>query len=100
MIFFVFISRQLEGRKLTIRANRQLASILFTDIVGYTSLMGENENRALEYLDFNRRVQKRLIRKQRGKFLKEINAKEMFQVRMGVHISEIVFTDSVFSEMV
>ena len=25
---------------------------------------------------------------------KEINAREMFQVRMGVHISEIVFTDS------
>lgn len=119
MIFFVFLTRQLEGRKLTIRANRQLASILFTDIVGYTSLMGENENRALEYLDFNRKVQKRLIRKHRGKFLKEmgdglisifftaseaticaleiqkeINARELFQVRMGVHISEIVFTDS------
>lgn len=119
MVFFVFLTRQLEGRKLAIRTNRQLASILFTDIVGYTSLMGENENRAMEYLDFNRKVQKRLIRKHRGKFVKEmgdgliaifysaseaticaleiqkeINARKLFQVRMGIHISEIVFTDT------
>ena len=119
MIFLVFISKHLEGRQLIIRADRQLASILFTDIVGYTSLMGKDESKALQYLEDNRRIQKRLIRKHRGKWLKEmgdgsiaifytaseavlcaleiqkeINAKKSFELRMGVHISEIVFTDS------
>jgi len=27
---------------------RHLAAIMFTDIVGYTTLMGDNENRAME----------------------------------------------------
>ena len=109
----------MERRKLTLRANRQLASILFTDIVGYTALMGQNENQALEYLDVNRKIQKRLIRKHRGKILKEmgdglisifftaseaticaleiqseIRAVNKFKLRMGIHISEIVFTDT------
>ena len=72
MIFFLFFLRQLEGRKLTIRKDRQLAAILFTDIVGYTSLMGEDENKALQNLEQNRHIQKKLIRKHRGKWLKEM----------------------------
>lgn len=119
MIFFVFLTKQLERRKLTLRANRQLASILFTDIVGYTALMGQNEHQALEYLDVNRKIQKRLIRKHRGRILKEmgdglisifftaseaticaleiqqeIRNANKFKLRMGIHISEIVFTDT------
>ena len=52
--------------------DRQLASILFTDIVGFTSMMGENEDKTLQALDRNRSIQKRLIRKYRGKWIKEM----------------------------
>ena len=33
---------------------RQLAAIMFTDIVGYTALMGNDEQKALSILDINR----------------------------------------------
>ncbi len=51
---------------------RQLAAIMFTDIVGYTSLMGEEEERALELLRKNRDLQKPLIEQHNGKWIKEI----------------------------
>ncbi|MFC2124604.1 adenylate/guanylate cyclase domain-containing protein [Bacteroidota bacterium] len=119
MVFFLFFAKQLEGRKLKIRSDRQLAAILFTDIVGFTSLMGKDENKALQYLEQNRRIQKKLIRKYRGKWLKEmgdgsiaifftsseavlcaieiqdeINIKTSIKLRMGIQVSEIVFSDS------
>ena len=31
--------------------SRQLAAIMFTDIVGYTALMGKDEQKAFELLD-------------------------------------------------
>jgi len=37
--------------------SRQLAAIMFTDIVGYTKLMGEDEQKAFELLKKNRSVQ-------------------------------------------
>jgi len=37
---------------------RQLAAIMFTDIVGYTALMGEDEQKAFELLKKNRQLQK------------------------------------------
>ena len=41
--------------------SRQLAAIMFTDIVGYTALMGEDEQKAFEILNKNRKLQKPLI---------------------------------------
>jgi class 3 adenylate cyclase len=118
-VYLVFFARESEGRKLELRKDRQLAAILFTDIVGFTAMMGEDEDKALRVLDQNRNIQKKIIRKHRGKWLKEMgdgslvifytateaitaaldiqhNIQESgnFNVRMGVHISEIVFTDS------
>ena len=36
---------------------RQLAAIMFTDIVGYTTLMGKDEKKAFEILRKNQEVQ-------------------------------------------
>jgi hypothetical protein len=43
--------------------DRRLAAIMFTDIVGYTTLMGSDEKKAFEILRKNRSVQKPLIAK-------------------------------------
>ena len=51
---------------------RQLAAIMFTDIVGYTSLMDKDEELAFELLEKNRSIHKPLIEKFHGKFLKEM----------------------------
>ncbi len=52
--------------------NRQLAAIMFTDIVGYTRLMGDNEQKALEMLSRNRRLHKPPIDKYNGRLIKEL----------------------------
>ena len=53
-------------------STRQLAAIMFTDIVGYTSIMGSNETRAMELVRKNREVQKPLVEKYGGTWLKEL----------------------------
>ena len=45
---------------------------MFTDITGFTSLMAQNEARALEILEKNRQIQKKLIKKYHGIWLKEV----------------------------
>ncbi len=52
--------------------NRHLAAILFTDIVGYTALMGEDEAKAFQLLKANRHLQKPLIEQFHGQWIKEI----------------------------
>jgi class 3 adenylate cyclase len=118
IIFAVYFNRQIEGRNLRIRKDRQLAAILFTDIKGFTKMMGEDEYKGLEALEINRKIQKRMVRKYYGKWLKEIGdgtlsvfytaseavlcALEIQQlvkehglaVRMGIHVSEVVFSDT------
>lgn len=41
--------------------SRQLAAIMFTDIVGYTALMGNDEQHAFTLLNKNRQLQKPII---------------------------------------
>jgi len=43
--------------------SRQLAAIMFTDIVGYTALMGDDENKAFDLLNKNRQLQLQLLNK-------------------------------------
>ena len=95
---------------------RQLAAIMFTDIVGYTTLMGEDEDKAFALLKKNRLIQKPLIAKYNGKWLKEIGdgvlasfstvtdavscareiqeasrAEDYLKLRIGIHQGEVVF---------
>jgi len=50
----------------------QLSAIMFSDIVGYTVLMGRNEEKGLELLKRNRQIQKPLIEKYYGIWIKEM----------------------------
>ena len=104
--------------------SRQLAAIMFTDIVGYTALMANDEQKAFEYLKKNREIQKPIIEKYNGRWLKELgdgvmasfqtvsdavnaaikiqeacNVSKEFQLRIGIHLGEVVFeNDDVFGD--
>lgn len=95
--------------------HRKLVAIMFTDIVGYTSLMADNERNALEILHKNRDTVKHFVAKHNGEFLKEmgdgslssfdsvvdsvncaleiqnslVNEKD-YKLRIGVHMSDVV----------
>lgn len=119
MIYVVFFSQPQEGRKLKIRKDRQLAAIVFTDIEGYTRLMGQDEDQGLLALEQNRKIHKKWLVRYRGELLKELGDGNIlifytateallccleiqqethrtatYKLRMGIHISEIVFTDT------
>jgi len=104
--------------------SRQLAAIMFTDIVGYTALMGHDEQKAFAILNKNRALQKPIIEQFNGRWIKELgdgvmasfntvsdavnaaikiqedcNAAKDFQLRVGIHLGEVVFeNDDVFGD--
>jgi class 3 adenylate cyclase/TolB-like protein/tetratricopeptide (TPR) repeat protein len=104
--------------------SRQLAAIMFTDIVGYTALMGDDEQKAFSILNKNRAIQKPIIEQFNGRWIKELgdgvlcsfqtvsdavnaaikiqeacNTKGDFQLRIGIHEGEVVFDhDDVFGD--
>ena len=51
---------------------RKLAAIMFTDIVGYTSLMGESEKRTFEIINTNRRIHQKHVEEHHGRIVKEL----------------------------
>ncbi len=53
-------------------SSRQLAAIMFTDIVGYTALMGKDTDKALELVRISKEIQKPLVEKYNGRWLKEM----------------------------
>ncbi len=100
-------------------STRQLAAIMFTDIVGYTALMGNDEQKAFELLKKNRELQKPIIEQFNGRWIKELgdgvmacfntvsdavnaamkiqeacNAANDFQLRIGIHQGEIIFENN------
>ena len=103
---------------------RHLAAIMFTDIVGYTALMGNDEKKAFELLSKNRQIQKPIIEKYNGRWIKELgdgvmasfntasdavnaaikiqeacNVAKNFQLKIGIHMSEVVFeNDDVYGD--
>ena len=98
--------------------SRQLAAILFTDIVSYTAMMGDDERRALNILKENRKIHKPLIEYYNGKWIKEMGdgilasfltvteaaqcacsilkackAVDGLELRIGIHLGEVIFED-------
>jgi TolB-like protein len=97
------------------KEQRKLAAIMFTDIVGYSALMSKDEKIALQILSQNRTLQKSALSRFHGEFIKEIgdgtlsifqsswdavscamelqhtlNEAAYFQLRIGIHIGDIV----------
>ena len=52
--------------------DRRHAAIMFTDIVGYTSMMGSDEDKAFEVLSKNREIHTKLINQYNGTLIKEM----------------------------
>jgi TolB-like protein/Tfp pilus assembly protein PilF len=97
-------------------STRRLAAIMFTDIVGYTSLMGKDEEYAIEILAINREIHNTILSRYRGTLIKEMGdgilasfssnsdavrcaleiqeeAKaENIKLRIGIHEGEMIFT--------
>ena len=96
---------------------------MFTDIVGYTSMMSKNEKDALQAIQVVRDVLKPMIEKYNGKWQKEIGdgtlssfssavdavncalefqraiGNEYFKVRVGIHVGEVTMTeDDIFGD--
>ncbi|MBK8832152.1 MAG: SUMF1/EgtB/PvdO family nonheme iron enzyme [Saprospiraceae bacterium] len=107
-------------------SSRQLAAIMFTDIVGYTALMGHDEKKAFDILRKNRQLQKPLIETHGGLYIKELGDGtlasfstvidavncaclmikacediEGLQLRIGIHLGDVVFENNdVFGDSV
>jgi class 3 adenylate cyclase/TolB-like protein/Tfp pilus assembly protein PilF len=98
---------------------RRLASVMFTDIVSYSSMMSQDEQNALNIMRVNRAIQKTKVREYNGKWIKEIGdgALAMFdtaydsvqcalaiqneirekcshQVRIGIHLGDITIENN------
>lgn len=96
--------------------SRQLAAIMFTDIVGYTTTMQNDENLAIGLVKSNIAIQKPIIQNNNGQLLKEMGDGTMssFQsaleavkcaiqiqqavainlkgkIRIGIHVGDITF---------
>ncbi len=59
--------------------SRQLAAIMFTDIVGYTAMMGKDSDKAMELVRISKKIQKQLVETHNGKWLKEMGDGAMAQ---------------------
>ena len=98
------------------KQTRHLVAVMFTDIVGYTALMGDDEQKAFTYLARNRDLQKPVIEQFNGRLIKELGdglmatfdtvsdavaaaikiqndckSLNLFQLRIGIHQGEVVF---------
>lgn len=95
--------------------HRQLAAIVFTDIVGYTTLMSADESKALRALKQTRKLVQRLARRLGGRWLESVgdgnllsfpsatdavncalaiqgtlSRKENVQLRVGIHVGDVI----------
>ncbi|WP_373496234.1 adenylate/guanylate cyclase domain-containing protein, partial [Aquiflexum sp.] len=102
------------------------AAILFSDIVGYTALMGDNQDLAFELVNKNLKIHQDILAKNNGKLIKELgdgilcsftdshdavaaayelqkhyfNSKEL-NLRIGIHYGEVILDrNDVFGDAV
>ena len=98
--------------------SRQLAAIMFTDIVGYTALMQQDEEKAIQARDKHRRIFNSITEKHRGRILQyygdgtlsifdsaidavncgiemQLGFREdpTIPVRIGIHTGDIIFSE-------
>ncbi|MEP7128109.1 MAG: adenylate/guanylate cyclase domain-containing protein [Chitinophagales bacterium] len=97
---------------------RQLAAIMFTDLVGYTALMQVNEQLAVQKRDRNKVIFENALGKYDGKILQyygdgtmsifssavnairsaiemqTLNRQEKIDLRIGIHIGDVMFDDN------
>jgi class 3 adenylate cyclase/tetratricopeptide (TPR) repeat protein len=97
--------------------NHQLAAILFTDIVGYTKRMEQDEERTMQLLQQQREIVFPIVESHGGKVIKEIGdgllimfhsaihavrcaisiqerlKDEELTIRAGIHIGDVIFKD-------
>ncbi len=99
-------------------AIHHLAAIMFTDIIGYTTLVGQDEQKAVRVLEKNLQIHKRLIKQYHGELIKEIGDGLMssfgsaidavncavaiqqelkddpdFSIRTGIHLGDVMLKD-------
>ena len=92
---------------------------MFTDIVGYTALMGSDEQKAFQLLKKNRQIQQSLIKQYNGTWIKELGdgvlasfhtvadavfcaaaihqactTVEGLKLRIGIHLGEVIFENN------
>ena len=96
---------------------RRLTAIMFTDIVGYTALMGSDEDHAFAVLTKNREIHSKLIEQFNGTLIKEMGdgmligfnlasdavrcaieiqkacKDQEIPLKIGIHEGEMVFAD-------
>ena len=106
------------------KVERKLASIMFTDIVGYTAQMSENEDKAYALIKKNRELLFPLLEKHKGKLIKEIGdgtltrylkpdhaidcaisfqvqTDEESHIRAGIHMGDVIIDkEDVFGDVV
>ncbi len=95
---------------------RKLAAIMFTDIAGYTALMGRSEQKALEVVAIIQRVQRELVKEYGGTWHKDLGDGSLcsfdstvqavqcaiaiqqalhkqadFKLRIGIHLGDVTF---------
>lgn len=94
--------------------NRKLAAIMFADVVGYTKIMAEDEQLAVETIRRNRNLIKPIVEKWKGNWVKELGdgvlcsydsavdavnsaieiqqtlSSESYTLRIGIHLGDVI----------